>query len=230
MPEAIPRTSPLPSEPNLRHLRDQAKDLLRSGAAPSLSAALFQIAKLYEFPSWPSLKKHVEDQTNAGKLKQAIDRDDVAEVRRLLVRHPELRKAPIGYGGDGPLTWAAECRGVGRPSQERLDIVEWLISTGSDIHEGGDAPLMRASLDGSRTSMMDLLVRYGADVNAVWHGSYPIIFAPVKPLMRLLSPGFCVVELIQTAAMRLPGTPRGFPTREQRSTICLEHTFETRRL
>ena len=29
---------------------------------------------------------------------------------------------------------------------------------------------MRASLDGARTSMMELLVRYGADVNAAWHG------------------------------------------------------------
>ena len=182
MPDSSSRSSRLPSEPNLRHLRDQAKDLLRSGAAPSLSAALFQIAKLYEFPSWPRLKKHVEDQTNAGKLKQSIDGDDFAEVRRLLLRHPELRKAPTGYGGDGPLTWASERRGVGRPSQERLDIVEWLISTGSDIHEGGDAPLMRASLDGSRTSMMDLLLRYGADVNAAWRGSYPIIFAPCETL------------------------------------------------
>jgi ankyrin repeat protein len=182
MSESSPHASRLPAEPNLRHLKDQAKDLLRSGGAPSLGAALFQIAKLYDFPSWPRLKKHVEDQTNAGKLKQAIDRDDFDEVRTLLSRHPELRTAPIGYGGDGPLTWAAECRGIGQPSQARLDLVEWLISSGSDVHEGGDAPLMRASLDGSRTSMMDLLVRFGADVNAAWHRSYPIIFAPCETL------------------------------------------------
>lgn len=182
MSESSPHASRLPTEPNLRYLKDQAKDLLRSGGAPSLGAALFQIAKLYDFPSWPRLKKHVEDQTNAGKLKQAIDCDDFDEVRTLLFRHPELRTAPIGYGGDGPLTWAAECRGVRQPSQARLDLVEWLISSGSDIHESGDAPLMRASLDGLRTSMMDLLVRFGADVNAAWHGSYPIIFAPCETL------------------------------------------------
>src|ERR1700722_13695701 len=182
MSESSPRTFRLPAEPNLRHLKDQAKDFLRSGGAPSLSAALFQIAKLYDFPSWPRLKKHVEDQTNAGKLKQAIDRDDFDEVRPLLSRHPELRIAPIGYGGDRPLTWAAECRGIGQPSQARLDLVGWLISSGSDVHEGGDAPLMRASLDGSRTSMMNLLVWLGADVNAAWHGSYPIIFAPCETL------------------------------------------------
>lgn len=182
MSESSPRTSRLPAEPNLRHLKDQAKDLLRTGSASSLGAALFEIAKLYGFSSWPRLKKHVVDQTIAGKLKQAIDRDDLDEVRALLSRHPELRTAPIGYGGDGPLTWAAECRGMESPSEARLGIVEWLISSGSDVHEGGDAPLMRASLNGSRTSMMDLLVRFGADVNAAWHGSYPIIFAPCETL------------------------------------------------
>jgi hypothetical protein len=182
MSESRSRSSRLPAEPNLRHLKDQARDLLRSGGAASLGAALFEIAKLYGFPSWPRLKKHVVDQTNAGKLKQAIDRDSLDQVRTLLSEHPELRKAPIGYGGDGPLTWAAECRGLGHPSQTRLGIVEWLIASGSDVHEGGDAPLMRASLNGSRTSMMDLLVRFGADVNAAWHGSYPIIFAPCETL------------------------------------------------
>ena len=182
MSEFSTPASLLPAEPNLRHLKDQAKDLLKSGGSPSLGAALFEIAKLYGFSSWPRLKKHVVDQTKAGKLKQAIDRDDLDEVRALLSRHPELRTAPIGYGGDGPLTWAAECRGMGRPSQARLDIAEWLISSGADVHEGGDAPLMRASLNGSRTSMMDLLVRFGADVNAAWHGSYPILFAPCETL------------------------------------------------
>ena len=182
MSEPRPHASQLPAEPNLRHLKDQAKDLLKSGKAPSLAAAHFQIARLYGFQSWPKLKSHVIDRTNAGKLKQAIYQNDLAEVRLLLSKHPELRTAPIGYGEAGPLTWAAECRGMVQPSSARLSIVEWLISSGSDVHEGGDAPLMRASLNGSRTSMMELLVRYGADVNAAWHGFYPIIFAPCETL------------------------------------------------
>ena len=122
------------------------------------------------------------EQAFAQNLKLAIDQDDPAAVKQLLSDHPELRAAPIGYGGDGPLTWAAECRGMVQPSPARLAIVEWLITSGSDIHEGGDAPLMRASLSSTRTPMMALLVSMGADVNAAWHGSFPIIFAPCETL------------------------------------------------
>ncbi len=182
MSEPRPHASQLPAEPDLRHLKDQAKDLLKCGKAPSLAAALLQIARLYGFPSWPKLKSHVIERTNAGNLKQASSRDDLAHVRLLLSEYPGLRTAPIGYGGAGPLTWAAECRGMVQPSSARLEIVEWLIGSGSDVHEDGDAPLMRASLSGARISMMELLVSYGSDVNAAWHGSYPIIFAPCETL------------------------------------------------
>jgi hypothetical protein len=177
-----PPTSQLPSEPNLRHLKDQAKDLLESGEAPTLAAALFQIARRYGFPSWPKLKLHISSLANAGKLKQAIFENDLLAIKRLLVAHADLKTAPIGYRGAGPLTWAAECRGMGQPSPARLSIVDWLINNGCDVHEGGDAPLMRASLNGSRISMMELLVNAGADVNAAWHGVYPIIFAPCETL------------------------------------------------
>lgn len=122
------------------------------------------------------------EQANAEKLKLAIHQDDLAGVQLLLSSNPDLRSAPIGYGAAGPLTWAAECRGMERPSAARLEIAKWLIDSGSDVHEGGDAPLMRASLSGTRIPMMDLLVRRGADVNAAWNGSYPIIFAPCETL------------------------------------------------
>ena len=182
MSEPRPHASQLPAKPSLRHLKDQARDRLRSGEAPSLALALLQVARQYGFQSWPKLRTHVLAQTQAGRLKEAITRDDLTEVRQLLSRHKELRNAPIGYAGDGPLTWAAECRGMEQPSIVRLEIVEWLIDTGSDIHEGGDAPLMRASLHGERTPMMELLVRHGANVNAAWHGVYPVIFAPCETL------------------------------------------------
>jgi ankyrin repeat protein len=45
------------------------------------------------------------------------------------------------------------------------------------VHQGGDGPLMRAALNSDRIPMMELLVRHGANVNAEWHGYFPIIFA-----------------------------------------------------
>ena len=58
----------LPERPNLRHLRNQARDLFKSGAAPSLTAAQFQVARQYGFPSWPKLKAHVDSLQEIGQL------------------------------------------------------------------------------------------------------------------------------------------------------------------
>jgi ankyrin repeat protein len=171
----------LPENPNLRHLKDQAKDLLKAGAAASITDAQFKIARMYGFPSWPKLKAHVDSLKEIGRLKQAIDANDVDRVRELMTRNPLLHRAPLGYGGNGPLTWAAECRiPWGPPTPERLEMAKWMIENGSDVHQGGDGPLMRAALNGMRVPMMELLVSHGADVNADWNGNFPILFAPCE--------------------------------------------------
>ncbi len=171
----------LPPSPNLRHLKDQAKDLLRSGGAKTLADAQFKIARSYGFESWPRLHAHIDLLHEGGRLKQLIDLDDVESVRRLMTSNPSLHLAAVGYRGNGPLTWAAECRNVaGPPSAARLEIVRWMIDNGSDIHQGGDAPLMRAALRGERSPMMDLLLAHGADVNARCNGTFPILFAPCE--------------------------------------------------
>ncbi len=176
----------LPDRPNLRHLKDQAKNLLNAGGARSLSAAQLQIAREYGFPSWPKLKAHLDSLEEAGQLKDAIDRNDLPLVQSMMLRNPALHKAPLGYGKDGPLTWVAECRVPRVPAnQTRLAMAKWMIETGSDVHQGGDAPLMRAALSSERIPMMELLVAHGADVNAAWHGNYPILFAACE----VLSPG-----------------------------------------
>ena len=118
-----------------------------------------------------------------GQLKQAIDTNDVDRVKSLMTRNPALHSAPLGYGNDGPLTWVAECRVPWEsPSPARLAMATWMIEHGSDVHQGGDGPLMRAALNGYRIPMMELLVSHGADVNAQWHGHFPIIFAPCESL------------------------------------------------
>ena len=166
----------LPDRPNLRHLKDQAKNLLKAGGAESLADAQFQIARLYGFANWPKLKAHVESVEEIGQLKQAIDTNDLDRVRTLMTHNPTLHRAPLGYAKNGPLTWVAECRVPwAPPSPARLAIAEWMIDHGSDVHQGGDGPLMRATL-GDRIPMMELLVSRGADVNALWNGHYPILF------------------------------------------------------
>jgi ankyrin repeat protein len=171
----------LPDRPNLRHLKDQAKDLLKAGGASSLTDAQFKIAHLYGFASWPKLKAHVDSLEDVGQLKHAIDANDFERVKSLMIRNPWLHRAPLGYGKNGPLTWAAECRvPYEPPSPGRLAIAKWMLENGSDVHQGGDGPLMRAALKGDRIPMMELLLRHGADVNAEWNGYFPIIFAPCE--------------------------------------------------
>jgi ankyrin repeat protein len=116
--------------------------------------------------------------STVDQLKRAIDANDLAGVVDLMTRHPELHRAPLGYGQNGPLTWVAECRIPWEPpSRARLNMAAWMIEHGSDVHQGGDGPLMRAALNGNRIPMLELLTAHGADVNAEWNGDYPIIFA-----------------------------------------------------
>jgi ankyrin repeat protein len=177
--EDAPR--PLPERPNLRHLKDQAKDLLKAGEAESLTEAQFKIARQYGFATWPTLKEHVDSLEEIGQLKLAIDTNDLERVKSLMTRNPELHRAPLGYNKNGPLTWVAECRVPWEaPGPARLAMAEWMIEHGSDVHQGGDGPLMRAALMGLRIPMMELLVAHGADVNAEWNGYFPILFAPCE--------------------------------------------------
>ena len=188
-------TRPLPDRPNLRHLKDQAKDLLKAGDAGSLTDAQFKTARLYGFTSWPKLKAYVESLEEIGQLKQAIDTNNFEQVKSLMTRNPALHRAPLGYNKNGPLTWVAECRIPWEPpSAERLAIAKWMIENGSDVHQGGDGPLMRAALFGDRIPMMERLLAHGADVNAEWNGYFPIIFAPCEtvepaPIKWLLEHG-----------------------------------------
>lgn len=198
----------LPDRPHLQHLKDQAKDLLRAGQAESLSDAKFKVAREYGFASWPKLKAHVEALMETGQLKEAIDAEDLARVIELMTRNPALHRAPLGYHKNGPLTWTAECRGVqGPPSPARLEIARWMIEHGSDIHQGGDGPLMRAALNDRRIPMLELLVAHGADVNARWNGDYPIVCAPCE----CLAPGVLKWLLEHGADPRVESAKYGTP-------------------
>jgi hypothetical protein len=54
-----------------------------------------------------------------------------------------------------------------------------MIENGSDIHQGDDGPLIRAMADPT-FRMAELLMAHGADVNARYGGTYPIIMFPLE--------------------------------------------------
>ena len=102
----------LPLNPNLEHLKKQAKALLddfqlkkpealaRFGTlslkdAPKLADAQHLIAQEYGFENWGKLKTHVEAMISRAEAvplaNKALQDDDVAGFRQLLDRCPELR-------------------------------------------------------------------------------------------------------------------------------------------
>jgi ankyrin repeat protein len=94
-----------------------------------------------------------------------------------MTRHPELHRATLGPHKDAPLTWVATCRVP--PSDTRLVMARWMIENGSDIHQEGDSPLIRA-LGDTTYRMAELLVAQGADVNARYGGNYPLVMFPLE--------------------------------------------------
>src|SRR5579872_3337651 len=111
-PNDAPR--PLPRRPNLRHLKDQAWDLVKAGTATSLTDAQFKIARRYGFPSWPKLKAHVASVRDTGLVTSPIDIDDRfgasggSRALQLPVHTTEMYgafspdRSRLLTGGDGP--------------------------------------------------------------------------------------------------------------------------------
>ena len=111
-------------------------------------------------PSWPKLKAHVESLEEVGQLKQAID------TQRSRARQ-DADDAQPGAAPRAARLWQGRAADVGRRMpravgaarvRRRLAMARWMIENGSDVHQGGDGPLMRAALNGDRIPMMELLV------------------------------------------------------------------------
>lgn len=146
----------LSNRPNLRHLRDQAKELLRCGAAPTLAKAQYLIARRYGFQSWPKLKQHVESIEEVGQLEQAIASNDLARVQELLTTNPELRQILID---DVPLM------AVAQPS--RTPMMELLVHHGADVNglRWGWFPVLFTPCENLEPEPLQWLLDHGADPN-----------------------------------------------------------------
>jgi hypothetical protein len=171
----------LPDRPNLRHLKDQAKDLLKTGRSSHDQRCAVQdraSLRLCELAEAQGSHRLLEE---IGQLKQAIDTNDIDRVKTLMTRNPVAAQCSTGLrqrraahvGGRMPrpkgITESGEAGHGGMDARTRV----------------GRAPGGRRTADASRAQgdripMMELLVSHGADVNALWHGHFPIIFAPAS--------------------------------------------------
>jgi len=178
----------LPVRPNLEHLREQAKELLRSvqqgdtaalelfrslvsfsaPASLKLADAQHAIARDYGFATWPKLKEHVESLARvrqpAEMLTAAIRAQDAEKAAKLLETHPELKahiNEPLANYGAGMQALLAA---VQRSDRKTIDV---LLQAGADINArshwwaGGIGVLDECSLD-----MAPFLMERGAVLDA----------------------------------------------------------------
>jgi uncharacterized membrane protein YkoI len=134
----VPRQ--LPDNPNLRHLKNQARDLLKAGGAKSLTDAQFKIARLYGFPSWPKLKAHVDALKETGRLTDEIDTNDVdlfnndertREERFRKIREYELMK----QDAELKLKALREAHGAALTQEQEAKLKEELSRRAREIEE-----------------------------------------------------------------------------------------------
>jgi hypothetical protein len=146
----------LPDRPRLRHLRDQARDLVRSGAAATLADAQLHIARQYGFASWPKLKQHVESLDDAGRLGDAIRANDLARVADLLTSKPRLRQVLIETV---PLQAQAQ--------PGRIPMMELLVRHGADVNGlcWGWFPVLFTPCENLEPEPLKWLLDHGADPN-----------------------------------------------------------------
>ncbi|HVT11786.1 MAG TPA: ankyrin repeat domain-containing protein [Fimbriimonadaceae bacterium] len=158
-------SKPLPQEPSLEHLKNEAKAHLRrlreSTPTAKLAEAQRDIAREYGFPSWAKLKRAVEgfaDQRSA--LFAAVRAGDRERAARLLGDNPALAEArnPDAFGAP-PILTAAQ--------RNDIPMLELLLAHGADIDGRSDwwAGSFGA-LDFANEETSAFLLRHGATLTA----------------------------------------------------------------
>src|SRR5438093_6360029 len=142
--------TPLPPRPNIEHYRKRAKALVKSGGAPTLTKAQFQIARDHGFASWPKFAKHVEALTHArspiSRFEQAVDAivaGDARKLARLLREDPKLVHARSMREHDSTLLHYVSANGVEDFRQKTptniVEITRMLLDAGADVDAESEA-------------------------------------------------------------------------------------------
>ena len=86
-------SEPIPERADIRQLRIQAKELLRSlPSGEKLANAQLAIARKYGFDSWPKLVEAIETPVLLDRFKTAVYEGDLATLERLLKTKAPLRR------------------------------------------------------------------------------------------------------------------------------------------
>ena len=173
----------LPARPNLEHLKNQARTLLRQGLAsdasaiarfaafgittttPKLADALHIIAREYGFDTWPALKLHIDvaSEEPVAALTAAIKANNSSLVRDVLLRHPSLKSRinePLpNYSFDTPPIIAAV-------QKENREIIDVLLNAGANVNQrtrwwAGSFGV----LDCASSGLADYLISRGATID-----------------------------------------------------------------
>jgi hypothetical protein len=83
----------LPENANIRQLRIQAKELLRTLPTGSkLADAQLQVARHYGFDSWPKLVAEIETPLPLEQFRSAIEDGDASKLKSLFKLKPTLKR------------------------------------------------------------------------------------------------------------------------------------------
>lgn len=124
---------PLPKSPSIRHLKDQAKDLLRSGTVGSITEAQFKVARVYGFANWPKLKAHIDSSNDTVQLKAAIDKNDLDRAMALMIGNPGLHQARASVDEAGVGGQTAIFHAVTQFEDRGLAMTSLLLESGADL-------------------------------------------------------------------------------------------------
>lgn len=144
--------SALPTRANLEHLKNEAKQRLKSLRALNPTARLAEaqllVARSYGFASWRRMKAYVDALTDVGqRLINAVRDGDLKTLREVLDRHPELVNAKTEI--DQRALMPVDYTGAEAKPREMLTL-----------------PLLHLAIVGGKIDALRLLIERGADVNA----------------------------------------------------------------
>jgi ankyrin repeat protein len=130
----------LPARANLEHLKNEAKQRLKTMRSQSpavrLSEAQLLVARSYGFPSWRKLKSHVDALNDFGQqLINAVHVGDLETIRKVLDSHPELVNAGADLPRHDRPSDALALRLIHLAIAEaKIDVLRLLIERGADLN------------------------------------------------------------------------------------------------